>query len=305
MNRAAVQPRDHGLVILSDTTTELAGCVTYWNLATVRYSKLVSALRKLSNQISLPELPSQTILLRNAIVRACSVAPTEANESVFHRSKTRGASEEFMVVRQLGTELTRLLKVKLSIDEHGAKAPKLRPFPEAPDDDVVHTLTSSIPAFYKEELDLLHPSEFGNWLVDIVKGSALSGQALRNNGGIYFIPTSARSLWNDVVASIQSVEPGCTFYQLPTVRGEDAAYAVTSALAKSIEDAVTGVTGELTRGKLRARALQTRKELCLTLLNRVKLYEETLGVQLDDLVKKCEDLEVAVATASIATMGQE
>lgn len=292
----------HGLTVISDSAVEAAGVVTYWNLTKVTVTRLIKAVKMSGiGSIKLPSATTKPAALRRALNTACG----QLDALLFVRTLPGTTGEQFIVVRQREDEFDRILSTKFVIDDHGAKIPEFHLFPDVEITVDVAALMTGIKAMYEAEVDAFHPTEFGNWLISTIEAAPFNALRLRENGGVYFVPSSARASWDSLTSSINAyASESCVFHELPTVRSEEAAFAVTAALTESINQAVATIRAELESGALKTRALTTRAEEAKSLLLRVKLYESTLGVQLDELVQLCHGLEVSVATASLAAQAE-
>jgi uncharacterized protein DUF6744 len=291
----------HGLTVISDVNVATAGIVTYWNIATTKLPALISALKQTGLRIKPPSRPTNAATLHRAILSLCSETKLASGELFCRSSK----NSTFMIVHQVGSELMRLLQVSFVINDHGAQVPKVEIFSDTTMTTGVTHMAWKISDYYSRELELLPAADLGDWLISTIKEHPFNAVPLRDNGGVYFVPNSARETWELLIDTIHAVNPACVFHELPAVRSEDAAFAVTEALSIQIKQTVNGIRSELESGDLKTRALATRAEESKALLLRIRVYEQSLGVQLDDLVQLCHGLEISVATATLAAEAQE
>ncbi len=138
----------------------------------------------------------------------------------------------------------------------------------------------------------------GKALVDIVQ--YLEGTTLREIGGVYWMPSSAKDKWFEVINAFQSAGEKNKVYMMQTVMDEQSCRAVTDAIVSEISSDVSKITEDLVSGSLGDKALEARKARALMLHERVKQYEEILETSLGQLHEVITVVEMA-ASAAMAT----
>lgn len=144
------------------------------------------------------------------------------------------------------------------------------------------------------ELQVLDPSDVSSWLVGLVRGA--QAVRLRDSGGVYFVPEHSAALWSQIGDVLRLVS-GHRVHELPTLRTGKAVEAILDALTVEAEQASRELAEELDTGDLKARALRTRANRCDEMAAKLRSYESLLGVQLDAMRAKVDELNGRVAAA--------
>lgn len=163
------------------------------------------------------------------------------------------------------------------------------------DREVTDELADGIIERFEAERRTLHHSELSSWLVK--RAYAHSVVALRETGGVYFVPNTDR--WTKFAGVVESAGVG-TVYLVPAMRTEKAVEAIMAAvisdagaevekLEKALEDIDTMGTRSL---KARARAVAEVGE-------KLRLYEDLLGRQVGDLAARLQQIDARVVEATL------
>lgn len=131
--------------------------------------------------------------------------------------------------------------------------------------------------------------------------------ALREGGGIYFVPPSRVAEWEQMVAVIQSISAH-RIYKAEAMRTEDIVDAALAGIADEAAQAAKKLDADLAKDgdkALGARALKTRAATCEQVIEKITRYEGMLDVKLDDIRQRMEALRGSVAAAILAVEVEE
>ncbi len=272
--------------VVTHEAAATAGTISYWRLSgAVSLEHLTQAWRAHNlNPKLLPHAPSDETALSRAVKE-------EAAKRILVRPLARRGA--WAIVRET-TSAEIILSYTTLLTVQATPA------------GVVYTQEGAIPAEHAEIVARitdnctkhhgeLAPEDIGTWLVKLAYDN--SGVALRDTGGIYFVPRQHTAFWGQVVAAIESVS-GHRVFRIPAMKNSEAIDAITDAVTQEAEMIVRQMESEL-QG-LGDRALATRRKACEELLAKVSAYDALLGVQL-----KCrtrvEELQAAIAMAALVS----
>ena len=105
----------------------------------------------------------------------------------------------------------------------------------------------------------------------------LYGVALRQSGGVYWIPEKAIEPWGKVAAVVERACPGSAIYTIGIRRDEQSARLLTAAVRAEITAEVEAINGELDSGEMGQRAVRTRKARLEELEQRAAQFEAWTG----------------------------
>jgi hypothetical protein len=146
--------------------------------------------------------------------------------------------------------------------------------------DMYEALVTNIRGAYERHRGELESNDISGWLVKL--GYRLDVVALRDTGGIYFVPRQNVDIWRRVVAAIESVSSHRVF-KIPALRNSEAIEAITEAVTAEAVAIVDRLEAELALtgdDALGDRALKTRAAECSALLSKVNGYEALLESRL-------------------------
>lgn len=154
-----------------------------------------------------------------------------------------------------------------------------------------------ISAQYAQERGILPHTAMSVWMVSLIE--KCNAVALRDSGGIYFVPKWHLPRWRSFVNVVKTVSKTKPF-EIPAMSSESAAEAVLDALTQDCDTFINKVEGEL--GNVGVRALQTRENLLKTMANKLEAYTDIIGGKVTGLRSKLETLQGHLSTALIAGM---
>jgi hypothetical protein len=166
--------------------------------------------------------------------------------------------------------------------------------------DQAARILAAVMANFTAQQGLFAPEDITGWLVKLAyKFGAL---ALRDSGGVYFIPRPAMETWNKIATVIEAMSAHKIF-RIPAMKNSEAVEAIIDAVTAEAEQVAKAIEEEVVAG-LGARALTTRKSAIDALLAKVSSYEELVGQQIK-VRDRVEALSAAVAEARLAATVQE
>jgi len=165
-------------------------------------------------------------------------------------------------------------------------------------DNGEHPIAHSIFKSYQEHLAKLDSRDVSSWASHYVY-SALSSVALRDTGGIYFVPRDSVAAWQRITSAIEGVTPH-RFFEIPVAPADRAIKGVLAALERDTALAATAMEDELDAQRLGKRGLNGRRTRCSEILERVEQYEGLLGESLEKLRARVGSLQAAFAAAALA-----
>jgi hypothetical protein len=134
----------------------------------------------------------------------------------------------------------------------------------------------------------------------------LGGTPLRPSGGIYWMRHKSEAIWRGVAGVVEAsarktarTKNPSTVYLIRHDMDVDSVRAVRDAVVSELTTDVDRIRREIQSGELGERALHGRTREALGLCNKLKEYEQILGVGLDAMRKQIEEVETAAAEASL------
>lgn len=160
-------------------------------------------------------------------------------------------------------------------------------------------LVGEVRTEYERARRQLSQQDVSVWLVRRVE--ELRAVALRDTGGIYFVPRDAVDRWRAMCGALARASQNRVL-DLPALRDDEAVAFVLDALARESERAATEMEKELETGDLGERALRTRTARCGQMEQKLRQYEDLLGVQLDGMRSRIEQLQARMTAAMAIEM---
>lgn len=272
-----------GIVAVTESM-ETAGAIVWWRLSgsTDGY-----ALRKAWDEAGLPEelvpeLPSAEKALRRAVMeqreRRRLVRPLEGTKgwAIVDESAT-------------GEDLDYSIAIRVTVNKIG----------HADVEPAGATGADEIKVAYNRHLEQLAQTDISTWLVGLA--ARVRAVALRDTGGVYFIPREQLALWR-LMAGALSAASDHRVFEVPALKSDEAVEAVLDAVAREAEAAAQVMEEELEKESLGERALRTRTERCGAIEEKLQTYEKLLGTSLDALHDRLESLRANLAVAALAVM---
>lgn len=286
-----LQPSNKIIAIQTDDQIQKSACglITMWSCSgEVTVERLTTALDTAGSKAVAPDAPSALVALNRAVA---GVAKELGHLDVHH--KARG---EWAIVGK-GLETT------------DAEGKKIMAYPisctakvEKGTDGAEDVLTiegqgaNKIREAYHRAKGLLAPSDIGNWLCE--KVAKLGGVALRDRGGVYFVPRGEPTRkWNLIAAALKA----CSKHRVHVIysmKSADAVEAILAALTADTNDVCAKINEDI--AKLGEKGLKNREAEVADRFALIDVYEGLLGQKLDDLRAAAESTRAAIATARLA-----
>ncbi len=165
------------------------------------------------------------------------------------------------------------------------------------------SLRGDVASAYARHLDVVSPRDVSWWLSSSLMFD-LQAVALRDAGGVYFIPAASLPRFDEVARILKELGRH-VLHQIPALQTEDAVAAILDGLASETDAALTALRTELAEGDLGGRALASRARLCAAIGDKLATYEGVLGRGLEDLRGRLADVEANVAAATLAAQVDE
>jgi hypothetical protein len=264
-----------------------AGLLVWWDLCgNLDLEKLAAEWDDLGLDMDdLPEAQSAKSALRLA-VQSCAGRGaktdkmTDGGWAVF--AKEEGKDDEGRSDLKHASEL----RVWLDDDE--------KTLTSKPEDD---PRVAKMQADYDMRRRLLDTEKCGGWLTDRLV--ALKGIALKERGGIYFIPPESVDAWLTQAEAIKA-SAGHVLHKMRAVRDKDALESILHAIQAELGETFSKLSGDLDEGELGVRGWKHRTRRLKELETKLTSYEAVLSAPLPDLRKKLEYLDDEVAMALVA-----
>lgn len=142
-----------------------------------------------------------------------------------------------------------------------------------------HHLQNTITTAYDRHLVTIGSDDVRHWLTHKVLPLALA-VTLRQGGGVYFIPDRCIRDFRLILQAIKA-SSAHRIFAVPAQRSEDAVAGVLDAICNETEEEITQMNKKLTEGDLGKRALNTQLGQCDQQIEKLRRYEELLGIKQD------------------------
>lgn len=160
-------------------------------------------------------------------------------------------------------------------------------------------LEDNITVAFEHHQEQLSQSDISVWLV--VMAAKCQAVALRERGGIYFIPHASIGYWRTMTEVLGDVSEH-TCFEIPALKTDQAVDAILAAVMREAQDAVDDIGREMGARELQKRALRSREDKCTAMLAKLDSYEALLGKSLDTMATKVEDLKISIGAALLEQM---
>jgi hypothetical protein len=281
------------------TGGEHLGDIVMWSLpeATIKADALKAAwVGGGLDEKHLPVTPTPYRALVDATVRALQGA-----EGYEYERAGSDAAESILAVMKV--EVLAPGKVKSTQEARVAVDDKTGQFLT---DDARHEVVRSIRAKYDTLYGCFLPRDITKAILKVVE--ACAGVAIRESGGVYWIPRTAAATVRTLETVVDSIGEA-TFDVIPVHQSTGAANAIGRAAKGSIEAELTTLKEELakfaTDSKVRSSTIQARIDTFQALRARASLYHSILAVEVDDLGVAMEELEEKAAKMLAAVEEKE
>lgn len=176
---------------------------------------------------------------------------------------------------------------KVTPDEHG---------------DEQERLAFDVNADYQFYLENVVNTDVSAWFVKLCQ--YLHALTLRDTGGFYFIPAHNVATWERMVSAIREATQH-DIGLIPAMRTEEAVRSILSSLEHEAETEAQSMFEEIGEGALGKRALETRANRCDSLRLKVAEYEKLLGVSMQSLNDRLNDLQASLAAATMVATSDD
>ncbi len=285
------------IAVSSALAGELAGASTWWQLSGVVDAKVIRAAGVAAG-IDVGDMPADTTP-KTAIRRACV---DQTSKRLMARSLSSGAWAMVREVERPGamgkaSDLDHQVVLTCRVDNAG----RTLLFSGL---EEYAALRYSIEQAYKTHLDQIDATDLSGWLV--YTADRIRAVALRDRGGVYFIPRAALDTWRKVAGVLRTCVAGCDVYELPTLRSDEAVRSIVAAVTREAESMSAELRAKMQDGELGARALHARQKDCDTLCQKLEEYENLLGTSLASVKAQVTQTGAdAMACALMISAGDE
>jgi hypothetical protein len=152
---------------------------------------------------------------------------------------------------------------------------------------------------YNRECTILAAQDISHWLINVL-AKKLFALSLRDRGGVYFITSSAVERYSSLVSVLSSLQASYKLYQIPAMKSKDAIAAIIDAITSETNKYSETVFSHLCEEKMGKRALETQLKESTNYLNKIKIYEEVVGENLDKLRAQLTNLQACVSASILS-----
>lgn len=167
--------------------------------------------------------------------------------------------------------------------------------------DTYAHIVATVNESFNRQKRIVATTDISAWLVDTAK--RLVAVALRDTGGIYFVPKSGVPEWETVTRTLEKAT-GHRVFRIPALPNADAVAAIIDAVEQEtvalVDEVFEALTAEDEKDKIGARAIKSRTSKLTAGLAKLAQYEQLLSLQLPELRDKIESAQAALATAALA-----
>lgn len=153
---------------------------------------------------------------------------------------------------------------------------------------------------YQQQLDWYPTPMVSSCLSRVI--AHLGGVLCRKTGGVYYLPEVALNRFEPLANALESCEGdlNITVTKFTLNPGERSYRLVAQSIRREVEEVLIQVEeGLKTIGKQRQNGRESRTELLSALAEKVKRYEEILGVAMSDLTGAIDRVQQAVDAHSV------
>ena len=285
------------IIAIDNLDPNVAGVITFWRLSgTTHWGRLNDALNLLAPGINPPTEPSPDKALRRAVVEV-------QEPRLLMRSLNQGHAKGYALVRE---NVVFDLQHKEKLEHRTDTTAHLRLDSEGRLIDVQppgSEYEGRIRAGFERHLHEVAHGDVSAWLSRTV--GKLGAVALRDSGGVYFIPRTAVQEWQSVKAAMKHAGLAHDVFTIPALRSEDAVAAITEALESETAQALTELEKVLEEDSPTAARLAGRAERCTKLLHKVEQYEKLLEAKQDSMRSRITDLQADLIAAKLLAEAAE
>jgi len=283
----------NGIVVVPDGENVRAGSFTWWRLAgVIHYDKLEKAWQLADMPMrDLPSLPSRTVALKRALDEQYRGSHTlvrvlpAGGYAIVDESFENGQEDDETV------DPTYETRFKAWFDEDLGELCFRNVDGKISEDEMQAILSH----FKMAQKELTH-QDLSSWLSKLVRN--VQSVRLRDTGGIYFIPEQHVAQWEKISDIVAEVGQSRVF-GVPALRTDRAVEAIMDAVISDTTNEIETVTKLLDDATLGVRALKTRGEKLAALSDKLKVYENLLGVRLDEMREKIQEADARISETII------
>lgn len=288
-----------GLVAVADET-EATGAVTYWRLeGTVNHAALCDALTAAGLNLTFfpPKLSAEAALARG-------METFKGNGSVFAGRKTLVQKHKKSNSWAIGTMAEKETDegfgftnaCRIFLDEEGKIQGRQLEDPTFTYTKLNETVEAAEVA-YVVALTHLNTVDISAWLVSLA--TKLSGVALRDRGGIYFIPKTHTETLKKIQTVLKAISNNI-LYTIPAMKSAESIQAILDAVTSEISDEITAIESEL-NDETGRRVIKNRIDEVSAMVKKVAGYEELLGLKMPAVAAKLSAITEKLGKAAIAS----
>lgn len=274
-----------------DGSVSTAGCITWWRLSGATD---VAALQGALTDEGVPEEHLPREMTRAAALRQAMNEVSGPHRLVRPlRGKGWALVDEVLLDGQLS--YSTVFTVELVPDGLSSLDQLRFTWPG----DVVTTHSEGVVrAAYSDLVEKLNQGATGAWLSDLVRRYT-NAVALRDTGGIYFVPSTHVERWQQVSRAL-ATSGAHVVYDVPSLRTDSAVEAILAAVEQEAQTLAEQLSADVDNAALGQRALTTREAACRAAREKVAAYEGLLGRGLDAMQQRLVALESAIVARRLA-----
>jgi len=267
-------------------TNELSigGAVTVWKSSSTNRDSLLKKMRNLALGDFVPEPTTRHLALRNAL------------RSVFgvEKVKTLPGFANFGIIDAVATSNSWSGQSSITIKSSALEG---LIFSEKTDQQ------ERIESLFKEEMRNIPSADISKMLVKLAYH--LGGVPCASGaGGAYWIPKDSMEIWKSIGRSVEATSSTgrARLSMFTTAMDDEAIRAVVGSLEDNIAKELNDIESEVSSGKLKKRALESRGKYIGELRDRICSYEDMLGItikKLHDAVEHTKKCSVIAAIQSL------
>lgn len=251
----------HGVVAVESTGGGSAGAIVWWRLAGGLPLVALAAAWTAEglDAKELPTVPAPGAALRRACMdlatatRIAKPLPGRAGWGVYDRSGD-------------GDAYTITVKATLRADDSVSYDPAW------------HVDAGRIEAAYQAHSQTVNAQDVSLWITRLVY--TCDGAALRDTGGVYYVPPHGIDRWERIVRALRACGSTHAIHYAPAMRSGDAIAGFLDAIAHEAEVEAGQMEAEITGGKLGERALASRLVRIGEIEAKIGRYASALGVDM-------------------------
>ncbi len=285
---------------ITPESTITAGLVSYWRLSgPVTLSRLRDAFEQRGLHTDLlPKPPGDAVALGRAVYEQAS------KHRLVRPLAKRGT---WAIVDETVTDGSATFTTVMTV-QHATG----RPMTTSPFSSEFHPRFGEYAVLWNRVIDAYHrhnnelaPEDISSWLIKLAHTQ--NSLALRDTGGIYFIPRTGVDFWRKVSAALESVSAHKVL-KIPAMKNDEAVAAILESLSVEAQSTIMAFERDILKTgdeALGARALETRQKECVSLLAKVESYETLLGVSLVKITDAIGALQANIAAAALSADADE